>query len=69
MEKIKAPILVVSLILLFYTITPFIGIPYQITSFLFAISPLLVIWMVIRILKDGRHSGKTWSEGFRYEND
>jgi len=69
MEKIITPILIVSLILFIYAIGPFIGVPYAIISFIFGISPILIIWMVIKILKDGKHSGKKWSEGVWYEHD
>lgn len=36
-------------------------------SLLFAFSPVVVIWMAIKILKTERDSEKTWEEGFRYD--
>lgn len=36
-------------------------------SMLFALSPIVVICMAIKVLKTERDSEKTWEEGYRYD--
>jgi hypothetical protein len=68
MERIIWPISITSFLVLFYLIAVFFNFPYPLISLLFGASPIFIIWMVIRVLKDGKHSGKTWDDGF-YEID
>lgn len=67
MEGIKLPIFVTTAYLFFYVITPHLGIPYQITALMFAFSPFMVVWTVIRVLKDGKESEKKFEDYF-YED-
>ena len=67
MNKIRFPIITVSLFMLIYNALPFFGASKDWIIALFIISPFPVIWMVYRILKDGSPSGKTWDEYF-YED-
>jgi hypothetical protein len=60
MEKIKIPILITTLFMLSVNLMPFLGVAYSIILFLLSIAPLMVIWMVIRTLKDGVPSEKTF---------
>ena len=62
MRKIKVPITITTLFLTFYTISPYMGLPYPFIFASFVTVNLLTIWMVIRILKDGEASKKTFSE-------
>jgi membrane protein implicated in regulation of membrane protease activity len=67
MEKIKTPILLATLYLLIYTLVSFIpGLP-ALAVLLFSLSPIVVIWMVYRVLKDGEPSQYTFEEVF-YED-
>jgi hypothetical protein len=43
------------------------GFSYFLTEMLFTVSPILVIWMVIRVLKSPYDSGKTFNDHF-YED-
>lgn len=62
MEKIKLPVLFTTAYLFFYTLTPFINVPDMLIISMWAISPILVIWMVYRVLKDGKPSGRTFDD-------
>ncbi|MCG8385936.1 MAG: hypothetical protein MJA30_10370 [Cytophagales bacterium] len=62
MRKIKVPITITTLFLTFYTISPYMGLPYPFIFASFVTVNILTIWMVIRILKDGEASKKTFSE-------
>lgn len=53
MEKIKWPIIFVTVFILFYQISPFIGVPYPFIAAMFFTAPLLTIWLVFKILRDG----------------
>ena len=68
MKPIRPIIIFASLYLLFYTISPYIGVPDDAIILMFTLSPLLVIWMVIGVLKYGEPSTKTWEEGHWYED-
>lgn len=61
------PIIVVTLFMLVYNSLPFWGSNMGLIVVLFYLSPFPVIWMVYRILKDGKASEKTWEEYF-YED-
>lgn len=62
MKKIKVPITITTLFLTFYTISPYMGLPYPFIFASFVTVNVLTIWMVIRILKDGEASKKTFNE-------
>ena len=65
--KIWVPIIIVTLFMLGYNSLPFWGANMGLIVVLFFVSPSPVIWMVYRILKDGKHSDKTWEDYF-YED-
>jgi len=67
MEKIKWPILLATGYLLLYTATAQLEAAIQWTILLFSLSPLPVIWMVWRVLRDGTPSNFTFKERF-YED-
>lgn len=50
-EKIPASVYVVTALLVLYTILISLNAPIRITGFLFMISPVLIIWMVVSVLK------------------
>lgn len=60
MEKIKFPILITTLFMLSVNLMPFLGVAYSIILFLLSISPIIVIWMVLKTLKEGVASEKTF---------
>lgn len=67
MEKIRIPLLVATFYLLVYTLFAALPIHLAIPLALFSLSPLVVIWMVYRVLKDGEASELTFDEAF-YED-
>ncbi len=67
MQPVKLPLLISTLYLLLHTIAPFLGIPDVVIIASWALSPLLVVWMVYRVLKDGFASTQTFDEHF-YED-
>jgi hypothetical protein len=61
--KIPIAVYVVSATLLAYVILISLDAPLKIISLLFAISPVLIIWMVIAVLKSKTFTGKDLEEG------
>ena len=68
MEHIKFPIWFTSCCLILYALLPSFGASLEIMLILFLFSPFLVVWMVIRVLKDGKPSDKKFDEGHFYED-
>lgn len=68
MQKIKFPLFVTTLYLVIFTILSLLNISIYVMITLFVLSQILVIWMVIRVLKDGQPSDKEFSEGHWYED-
>ncbi|MGD1841383.1 MAG: hypothetical protein ACFB0B_10880 [Thermonemataceae bacterium] len=68
MKGCRNAILVTSLYLALYIISPYLGISFQVTAFMFVLSPFLLIWMVLSILINGKASNKTFEEGYFYED-
>ena len=62
MQNIKIPVFLTTAVLVFYTMTPFIGVPYALISTIFLLINGMLIWMVIRVLKDGVPSGKKFED-------
>lgn len=69
MDKIKFPVITASLFLLVYTMGSVMGMPYPLVAGMFSISPIVVIWMVYRVLKDADPSQKTFSNYWYEDND
>ena len=57
------PVILVSILLVVYTILLFTGWSPVATGILFFLSPFLVIWMVYRIIRYDNYSGKELNEG------
>jgi len=66
-SKIGWPIAIVTGFALFYQATPLLGFSEQMIVFMFCVSPFLFMWMVYKVLRDGKPSEKTWEEHF-YED-
>jgi hypothetical protein len=69
MEKIKYPVLLVTAFAFLYQFTPFLGASEKLIFALFLLSPLVVIWLVYKVLKDGKPSRFTWDEKFYDDSD
>ena len=67
MKALRFPIGITTFVLFFYAISTLVDIPYSLVFMLFLLTNVLFIWMVIRILKDGKPSEKTFDEYF-YED-
>jgi hypothetical protein len=67
MKPIKLPILLTTLYLMIHAISPYLGIPEIVIIASWAVSPVFVIWMVYRVLKDGEPSEQTFENHF-YED-
>jgi hypothetical protein len=68
MEKLKMPVVFVSLLVFIYAVSPFLGFSDRAVFIFFLLLPVPVIWMVLRILKDGTPSSKKWDEYFYEDN-
>lgn len=68
MENIKIPVLFTTFYVVIYAMLPGMGMGFSIMFILFLISQFLVIWMVIRVLKDGKPSGKQFNKGHWYDD-
>ena len=62
MEAVKFPIFITTGVLIVYIMATSLGMPYPIAFSLFMLTNGLTIWMVIRVLKDGRPSEYTFEE-------
>ncbi|HEX4956632.1 MAG TPA: hypothetical protein VFV46_00525 [Lacibacter sp.] len=67
MKQLRIPVFFVSALVLMYAVSPQLGFSDDAVVLFFLLLPLPVIWMVVRILKDGTPSSKTWGEHF-YED-
>lgn len=68
MENIKPTITLSTAFLVLYIISHHIDVPLAVPMLLFCMSPFVMIWMVISILKDGVPSDKKFSDGYFYED-
>lgn len=64
MNRIIFPLSFTTFLAFVYVIAAAFNFPYPIVVTLFCVLPIAIIWMVIKILKDGEHSGKTFEEYF-----
>lgn len=69
MEKIKKPIALTTIYLFVYAFTCHFSSTTQIAILLFSLSPLPIIWMVLRVLKDGEASKLEFTERFYEDED
>lgn len=68
MKNIKFPIIFATLYLFVYSLGPFIGLPEKLIITMFLFLPIVTVWMVIRILKDGEDTHMEFDEGHLYED-
>lgn len=64
MDKLIFPLSLVTFLLFFYIVAIAFNFPYPLIAAIFSISPIAVIWMVYKVLKDGEHTGKTFEKHF-----
>jgi len=69
MKSYWFPIGLVTLYLCAYVLLASFGFSYRLIFSMFVISPLLVIWMVFRVLKSTQYSGKTFNDHFYEDSD
>lgn len=69
MKKDTFAVYVTSLFLLVYSFMAFSELSYQLVSAMFTISPILVIWMVYRVLKSPDEPTRTFTEYFYMDAD
>ena len=69
MKKIRIVVTSVTLYLILFVAAPFILIPDQVVYGMYALSPLLVIYMVLVILKNGTPSKHTFDDRFYDDYD
>ncbi len=67
MKEIQFPISLTSSALLLYVVFTYFNMPYALVFTLFLVVNVLFIWMIIRILKDGKPSEKSFDDYF-YED-
>lgn len=67
MKRIIAPIFIATLYLVLYVIIAELDATTRITLMLFSLSPIPVLWMVYKVLRDGEPSTYTFTERF-YED-
>lgn len=67
MKRIIAPLFITTLYLIIYVVSAELDTTTRFTLFLFSLSPVPVIWMVYKVLRDGQPSPYTFSERF-YED-
>lgn len=66
--KWKFPVAFVTIFLLVYQSSPFLGFSDDLIVAMFVTLPLLTIWMVYSVLKHGEMSNKTFEEGYFYDD-
>lgn len=67
-KGVLIPVVVTTVYLFVYTLTPHLPISSKITIAMFLFSPFLMIWMVLSILIKGEPSKKKFSDGHWYED-
>jgi hypothetical protein len=70
MKKYQIAILLATVYLLVYVLLFDAGATERVIGALFSLSPLVVIWMVVQVLKHGHYTGKELEDGeeFGYED-
>ncbi len=62
MKNLHFPVIATTVVLFIYLISVYSSVVFSIVFLLFMILNILTIWMVIRILKDGEPSTRTFDE-------
>jgi hypothetical protein len=68
MKPIKGIVIFVTLFVLFYSITPHIGVAENVIFSLFLIANVFLFYLVYAVLVKGKDSGKKFSEGHWYDD-
>jgi hypothetical protein len=63
-DKSLLPVLIVTFYLIIYVFLLYEGSFLRIAFLMFSLSPVLLVWMVIRVLKRGRQSNRTFDNYF-----
>jgi len=69
MKKIKWPVMLVTTFAVLYQFTPYAVLSDQAIILLFIFSPIPVLWMAFKILKNGIPSQRTFDEYFYDDAD
>lgn len=69
MEKLKFPIYFSTVFLVIYTVITRLESIANLSLILFTLSPIAILWLAYKILKDGIPSGKTFTERFYDDHD
>ncbi|MEX2595385.1 MAG: hypothetical protein WEC59_00535 [Salibacteraceae bacterium] len=67
MKNLKAPIIITTAVWMLFQLIPFLSASMVLLFTLQLITTLFMIWMVLRILKDGKPSKATFEDRF-YED-
>ena len=66
-EKVPVSVYIVTTLLVLYTISISLNAPLRIISFLFFLSPVLLTWMFVSVLKSKDYNGKDLAEGEEWD--
>ncbi len=69
MDGIRFPVYFTSAVLLLYVMSAAMAFPYAVVFWLFVLVNGLFIWMVYKVLKDGKPSEKSFEEVFYEDHD
>ena len=69
MQGCRFPILFATAFLVVHTLGSYLGASPLLISSAYLASPFLVVWMVVRVLKKGEPSGRTFDEGYFYDDE
>lgn len=69
MKKDTFAVYVTSLFLLVYSFMAFSELNYQLVAAMFTISPVLVLWMVYRVLRSPDEPNRTFTDYFYMDSD
>ncbi|MEO1051979.1 MAG: hypothetical protein AAFX87_15210 [Bacteroidota bacterium] len=68
MEGLKFPVAFATVYLFIFLLARFLDPSGNLVVWLFLFAPIMMVWLVIRVLKDGKPSEKKWSDGHFYED-
>lgn len=66
MKNIVLPVWFSTAFVFFFTLSPYLGVPMGTILTMFALSPLVLIWLVIYVLKYGVEPQEKFSDGYWY---
>ncbi len=68
MKNLRIPVILATIYVLVYSISPDLGFPVELIVLMFTFSPIVVIWLAIYILRHGKESEKKWDDGHWYDD-